>query len=85
MNRNVIKSLECAPGVLSQPTFVQWSQSLWDGGYSGPTVVHWLHGRPQAILFQAEGVLLKLEIVKPKLRRERKSDIRPAPAPWNRI
>ncbi len=85
MNRNVLKSFEIAPGVLGEPTYVQYSQTCWNGGYTGPVLVHWLHGRPQMVEFKAEGVILKLEIVKPKLRKERKSAIRPAKAPWNSI
>lgn len=85
MNKNVLKSFETAPGVPGTPTFVQWGQALWDQGYSGPTVVHWLHGRPQMVEFKTEGVLLKLETVKPKRYREPKSLVRPAKAPWNSI
>lgn len=85
MNRNVLKSLECAPGVFSCPTYAQLSQTLWDGGFTGPATVHWLHGRPQMVEFTSERVTLLLETVKPKQRKERKSNIRPAPAPWNRI
>lgn len=85
MNQNVLKSLQCAPGILSEPTFTQFCQSLWDGGYTGETGIHWLHGRPQVVHLKPENVMLKLETVKPKPRKERKSDIPNAPAPWNRI
>lgn len=86
MNRNVLKSFEIAPGVIGTPTFTQMAQSLWDQGYSGPTTIQWLHGRPQAVMFEIEGVTLRLETQAPKRqRREPKSLIRQAPAPWNSI
>ncbi len=85
MNRNVLKSFEIAPGVLGNPSYVQFGQTCWDGGFTGPTIVHWLHGRPQMVDFQREGVRLTLQTVKPKQRKERKSNIPQAPAPWNRI
>jgi hypothetical protein len=85
MNKNVLKSFEVSPGVHGTPTMIQFIQSLWDQNYSGPTVVHWLHGRPQAVFFQTEGVMLKLEIVKPKRHHEPKSLVRQAKAPWNSI
>lgn len=85
MNQNVLKSFEIAPGVYSEPPYSQWAETCWHGGYTGPTLIHWLHGRPQIVKFVAENVTLKLETVKPKQRKERKSDIPNAPAPWNRI
>lgn len=56
MNENVIKALEVAPGQIGEPTYLQFCQTLWDGGYTGLTIVHWLHGRPQMIELPHESV-----------------------------
>lgn len=61
MNRTILRQFTLAPGQFVTPTFVQFAQTLWDGKYTGSTLVHWLHGRPRKIDFPVEGATIAID------------------------
>lgn len=45
----------------AKPTFIALVQRLYDEGYTGPYTVHTLHGKPQAVEFVRERVVIALD------------------------
>lgn len=73
MNRTILRQFTLAPGQFTTPTFSQFLNTLWAGSYTGPTLVHWLHGRPQMVEFPTEGARITLDTAPASAHTQRDS------------
>ena len=54
---------QTAPYLRSPTTFMAWAEAIYAAQYTGPTTVHFLHGRPKMIEFALEHRCVLLDSV----------------------